>query len=47
MNKIPEITLHNTLTLPVIGLGTWEMGGRQSPDTQLDTKWIEAIETAI
>lgn len=47
MNKIPEITIHNSLSLPVIGLGTWEMGGRQSPDKQHDSKWIDAIETAI
>ncbi len=47
MNKIPEILIHNTVSMPVLGLGTWEMGGRQAPELSEDKKWIEAIETAI
>ncbi|KAF0131491.1 MAG: aldo/keto reductase [Bacteroidetes bacterium] len=47
MNTIPEILINNELSMPVLGLGTWEMGGRQSPDTTEDSKWIHAIETAI
>lgn len=47
MTEIPEINIQNTLSLPVLGLGTWEMGGRHTPDKQDDAKWIAAIELAI
>lgn len=47
MTMIPEINIHNSLSLPVLGLGTWEMGGRMSTDNSADKHWIAAIETAL
>lgn len=47
MSIIPEIVIQNQLTLPVLGLGTWEMGGRQKADTSEDKKWLHAIDFAI
>ncbi|PKP52397.1 MAG: aldo/keto reductase [Bacteroidetes bacterium HGW-Bacteroidetes-1] len=47
MKTIPEITIQNCFTIPVLGLGTWEMGGRSSADKSEDNKWIHAIEFAI
>lgn len=44
---IPEITIQNRVTLPVLGLGTWEMGGRHQADRTEDNKWIDAISFAI
>jgi diketogulonate reductase-like aldo/keto reductase len=42
------ITTHNSeLSLPVIGLGTWQMGGRTEADYSNDTKYVEAIKSAI
>ncbi len=45
--KIPEITIQNTFKIPKLGIGTWEMGGRQSADTSEDDKFISAIRFAI
>ncbi len=47
MNHIPEILIHETLSMPVLGLGTWEMGGRHTPDRSQDNHWIDAIVSAI
>jgi diketogulonate reductase-like aldo/keto reductase len=47
MSNIPEIIIQNHLTLPVLGLGTWEMGGRQNADKSEDEKWLHAIDFAI
>lgn len=44
---IPEITILNKLSIPRLGLGTWEMGGRQKADTSEDSKWIDAIGFAL
>lgn len=44
---IPEIKINDTLHLPVLGLGTWEMGGRHTADHSEDQKWIDAITFAI
>lgn len=33
--------------MPVLGLGTWEMGGRHVADNSQDKKWIDAIVSAI
>jgi len=45
--KIPEITIQNTFKIPTLGIGTWEMGGRQSADTSEDEKFIRAIRFAL
>ncbi|MCK9453023.1 MAG: aldo/keto reductase [Bacteroidales bacterium] len=45
--KIPEITIQNTFKMPTLGIGTWEMGGRQSADTSEDEKFIKAIRFAL
>lgn len=34
-------------TLPVLGLGTWEIGGRFSPDYSMDLEAIEIIRLAV
>ena len=47
MNHIPEILIHQTVSMPVLGLGTWEMGGRHTPDKSQDKHWIDAIASAI
>ncbi|HMM11098.1 MAG TPA: aldo/keto reductase [Bacteroidales bacterium] len=47
MQMIPEIRINETLSLPVLGIGTWEMGGRHSPDYSEDKKWIEALVFAL
>jgi diketogulonate reductase-like aldo/keto reductase len=39
--------LTSTVQLPAIGLGTWEMGGREEPDTRKNPVYIEAIQVAI
>ncbi len=39
--------LRNGFELPVLGLGTWGMGGRLKTDTSNDKKDIIAIKTAI
>lgn len=44
---IPEITIHNTINFPKLGLGTWEMGGRSKPDYSKDDVWLKAISFAL
>lgn len=44
---IPNKTLQNGFSMPVLGLGTWNMGGAMTRDTTNDTKDIEAIQHAI
>lgn len=44
---IAEINIQNNLSIPKLGLGTWEMGGREKPDYKQDKHWITAIETAL
>lgn len=45
--KIPEITIQNTLKIPKLGIGTWEMGGRQSADSSDDELFTNAIRFAL
>lgn len=45
--KIPEITIQNSFKMPKLGIGTWEMGGRQKPDMSEDDKYIHAIRFAL
>jgi len=47
MSTIPEISIHDQLSLPKLGIGTWEMGGRQKQDIQLDNHWINALIYAL
>ncbi len=44
---IPEITIQNAISIPILGIGTWEMGGRQSPDKSEDDKFVRAIQFAL
>lgn len=44
---IPEITIQNAISMPILGIGTWEMGGRQSPDSSEDDKFVRAIQFAL
>jgi diketogulonate reductase-like aldo/keto reductase len=48
MFNIPIKTLNNGFSMPVFGLGTWQMGGRQerNPDND-DSADIKAIKMAI
>lgn len=46
--KVPTKTLTNGFSIPVFGLGTWEMGGRMERDEQNnDQADIQAIKNAI
>lgn len=45
--KIPVKTLKSGFSLPVYGLGTWQMGGRMEPDYSNDDAEIAAIKTAV
>ncbi len=45
--KIPEITIQNRFEIPKLGIGTWEMGGRQNPDKSDDEMFINAIRFAL
>jgi myo-inositol catabolism protein IolS len=45
--NIPIKTLANGFSLPVYGLGTWQMGGRWEADISQDEKEIHAIQHAI
>lgn len=47
MSTITEISIHDQLSLPKLGIGTWEMGGRQKQDKQLDNHWINALCYAL
>lgn len=44
---IPLKQLSNGFSLPVYGLGTWQMGGRWEADASQDDKEIQAIQYAI
>jgi len=39
--------LTHNVNLPVLGLGTWDMGGQLMPDTTRDQAEVQAIKTAI
>lgn len=41
------ITLYDGTQLPVMGLGTWTMGGRSRPDPAQDARALEALAAAI
>jgi diketogulonate reductase-like aldo/keto reductase len=45
--NVPIKTLSNGFSLPVYGLGTWQMGGRWEADASQDEKEIHAIQHAI
>jgi diketogulonate reductase-like aldo/keto reductase len=45
--KIPTKTLKSGFSLPVYGLGTWQMGGRFEADDSKDEEEIAAIKAAI
>jgi diketogulonate reductase-like aldo/keto reductase len=45
--KIPTKTLSTGFSLPVYGLGTWQMGGRLEVDTTNDARDIAAIQAAL
>ncbi len=47
MNSIPTVRINDELSLPVLGLGTWGMGGNYRPDSSSDSYWIDAISMAI
>lgn len=40
-------TLYNGEQLPILGFGTWRLGGIKHPDTSQDSKIIDAIQSAI
>lgn len=40
-------TLKSGITIPALGFGTWEMGGRNTKDDSEDEKYIQAIQTAL
>lgn len=41
------IALHNGEKLPVIGFGTWTIGGRMSPDRSQDDRGLSALRHAL
>lgn len=45
--SIPEILVQKRMSLPKLGIGTWEMGGRHSPDKSEDQRFIRAIRFAL
>lgn len=45
--NIPSKTLKSGFSLPVYGLGTWQMGGREMPDHSKDEEDTQAIKNAI
>ncbi|HVS79092.1 MAG TPA: aldo/keto reductase, partial [Candidatus Saccharimonadales bacterium] len=45
--NIPIKTLKSGFSLPVYGLGTWEMGGRWEADHSKDDAEVSAIKAAI
>ncbi len=47
MQSIPTKTLANGFSLPVYGLGTWQMGGRHESDDTHDEQEVTAIRQAI
>ncbi len=44
---IPIKKLKNGFSLPEFGLGTWQMGGRESADTKNDEKDIAGVRAAL
>lgn len=47
MVDIPVKTLSSGFSLPVYGLGTWEMGGGMTSDYTDDVRYVHAIQYAI
>ncbi|HOI31909.1 MAG: aldo/keto reductase [Bacteroidales bacterium] len=45
--SIPEILVQKHMSLPKLGIGTWEMGGRHNPDKSEDQKFIHALRFAL
>ena len=45
--KIPIKTLKNGFSLPIYGMGLWQVGGRYESDTSKDNEEIENIHRAI
>ncbi|TSC86509.1 MAG: Uncharacterized protein G01um10148_495 [Parcubacteria group bacterium Gr01-1014_8] len=45
--EIPQKTLINGFSMPVFGIGTWQMGGRHDRNTTNDATDIAAIRAAI
>ena len=41
------VSLYDSTKLPVIGLGTWAMGGRSTPDPSQDERALKAIRAAL
>lgn len=41
------VTLYDGTRLPVMGLGTWAMGGRNRPDPSQDRRALQAIQAAL
>ena len=39
--------LTHNVSIPVLGLGTWDMGGQLMPDTTRDWEEVQAVKTAI
>jgi diketogulonate reductase-like aldo/keto reductase len=42
-----SITLHNGDRFPILGLGTWRVGGGMSPDRSRDAETIQTLRSAI
>lgn len=40
-------TIADNVKIPVIGLGTWEVGGHSSPDYSRDDEIVKAFQTAL
>jgi len=41
------VSLTHSVAIPVLGLGTWDMGGQLMPDTTRDREEVRAVKTAI
>lgn len=41
------LKIKDNIKIPILGLGTWEMGGRMTADGSRDQQYIKAIQTAI
>lgn len=42
-----HIRLNDGASLPALGFGTWEMGGRMEKDDSQDERFIKAVKTAV
>ncbi len=42
-----HVILNDGASLPALGFGTWEMGGRMEKDDSQDERFIRAIKTAV